>query len=87
MTPEAIERIQTAKISLHGLEHLFDKEFANARRFDKVISSQKMLTDQDCNFIMVSTEIEKLENCAHRIDAINKNLVRFAHNWNNGTME
>jgi len=75
LTPESIERIQTAKISLHGLEHLFDKEFANALRFDKVISNQKMLTDQDRNFIMVSTEIEKLENTAHRIDAINNELI------------
>jgi PiT family inorganic phosphate transporter len=75
LTPESIERIQTAKISLHGLEHLFDKEFANARRFDKMLSNQKMLTDQDRNFIMVSTEIEKLENTAHRIDAINNELI------------
>ena len=75
LTPESIERIQTAKISLHGLEHLFDKEFADARRFDKVISNQKMLTDQDRNFIMASTEIDKLEITAHRIDAINNQLI------------
>jgi hypothetical protein len=46
---------------LRGLEHLFGKEFADARRFDKMLSNQKMLTDQDRNFIMASTEIEKLE--------------------------
>jgi PiT family inorganic phosphate transporter len=57
LTPESIERIQTAKISLHGLEHLFDKEFADARRFHKALSNQRMLTDKDRNFIMASTEI------------------------------
>jgi inorganic phosphate transporter, PiT family len=66
-TPDAIERIQTTKISLHGLEHLFDKKFANACRFDKVISNQKMLTDQDRIFIMTSTEIDKLKVSARRM--------------------
>jgi len=75
LTPKAIERIETAKIFLHGLEHLFDKEFANAGRFDKVLSNQKMLTDQDRNFKMASTEIDKLEINAHRIDAIDNQLI------------
>jgi len=75
LTPESIERIQTAKISLHGLEHLFDKKFANACRFDKVISNQKMLTDQDRIFIMTSTEIDKLKVSARRNDAINNQLT------------
>jgi PiT family inorganic phosphate transporter len=73
LTPDAIERIQTAKISLHGLEHLFNKEFANARRFNKVLSNQKILTDR--NFSMVSTEIEKFEITVHRIDARNNQLT------------
>jgi PiT family inorganic phosphate transporter len=75
LTPESIERIQTAKISLHGLERLFDKEFSDARRFDKMLSNQKMLTDQDRNFIMASTEIDKLEITAHRLDAINNQII------------
>jgi PiT family inorganic phosphate transporter len=75
LTPDAIERIQTAEISLHGLEPLFGKEFANADQFHKVLSKQKMLTDADRNFIMGSTEIEKLEITEHRIDTINKQLI------------
>jgi PiT family inorganic phosphate transporter len=75
LTPEAIERIQTEKISLRGLEHLFNKEFANALRFHKVLLNQKMLIDQNRNFIMASTEIDKLEITAHRIDAINNQLI------------
>ena len=69
LTPDAIEQVQTAKISLGGLEHLFDKKFADARRFHKVLSNQKMLTDQDLNSILASIEIKKLEITAHRIDA------------------
>ena len=61
LTPEAIERIQTEKVSLRGLEHLLGKEFADARRFHKLLSNQKMLTDQDRNFIMAPTEIDKSE--------------------------
>ena len=75
LTPKAIERIQTEKISLRGLEHLFDKEFADARRFDKVLSNQKILTDHDRNFIMDSTEIDKLGITTHRNDAINIQLI------------
>jgi PiT family inorganic phosphate transporter len=74
-TPEVLERIQTAKISLHGFEHLFDKEFADARRFNTVLSNQKMLTDQDRNLIMASTEIDNLEITALQIDSINNQLI------------
>jgi len=74
-TPDVIERTQTAKISLRGLEHLFDKEFANARRFHKVLSNQKMLSYQNRNFIMASTEIDKLEISTRRDDAMNNQLI------------
>jgi PiT family inorganic phosphate transporter len=57
LTPSAIERIQTANISLRGFEHRFDKEFADERRYSTVLSNQKMHTDQDRNFTMASTEI------------------------------
>jgi PiT family inorganic phosphate transporter len=75
LTPKARERIQTEKISLHGFEHLFDKEFADARRFDKVLSNQKILTDHDRNFILDSTEIDNLEITALQIDSINTQLI------------
>jgi len=75
LTPDAVEQIQTAKIFMCGFEHLFDKEFADARRFNTVLSNQKMLTDQDRNFIMASTEIDKLEFSADRIDAVNNELI------------
>jgi phosphate/sulfate permease len=57
LTPSAIERIQTANISLRGFEHPFDKEFVDERRYSTVLSNQKMLADQDLNFTMASTEI------------------------------
>ena len=75
LTPEAVARIQKAQIPLTGLESSFGKEFANAGRFNTVLSNQKILTGQDRNFIMASTEIEKLEINAHRIDAINNPLI------------
>jgi PiT family inorganic phosphate transporter len=75
LTPEAVARIQKAQIPLKGLESSFGKEFANADQFQKVLSKQKMLTDADRNFIMVSTEIEKLEITEHRIGTINNQLV------------
>jgi PiT family inorganic phosphate transporter len=75
LTPESIERIQTEKISLRGLEHLFNKEFADARGFDKVLSNQKMLTGQNRNFIMASTEIDKLEISTRRNNAMNNQLI------------
>jgi PiT family inorganic phosphate transporter len=75
LTQDAIEQVQTAKISLRGLEHLFDKEFADARRFHKVLSNQKMLSGQDRNFIMASTEIDKLEISTRRNDAMNNQLI------------
>jgi PiT family inorganic phosphate transporter len=95
LTPNAIERIQTAKISLHGFEHYFGKEFADARRLHKVLSNQRMLTGQDRNFIMASTEIDKLEIKARRVDAMENPLITekflsplhemvgrgFNHNW------
>ena len=74
-TPDAVERIQTEKISLRGLENLFDKEFADARRFNTVLSNQKMLTDQDRNLIMASTEIDRLGITRHRNDAITNQLI------------
>jgi PiT family inorganic phosphate transporter len=46
-TADAVERIQTTKISLRGLEHRLVKEFAKAPRSHKVLSSQKKLADQD----------------------------------------
>jgi PiT family inorganic phosphate transporter len=61
LTPDAIERIQTAQISLHGLELQFEKKIANTRRSRNVLSNQKMMTGQDRNFIMDSTKIEKLK--------------------------
>ena len=75
LTPDAIEQIQTVKISLRGREHLFGKEFADERLFHKVLSNQKMPAGQDRNFIMASTVIEKLEITAHRFDAINNQIT------------
>ena len=75
MTPEAIERIQTEKNSLRGFENQFEKKIDVARRFYKVFSNQKMLTEQDRNFIMASTGIEKLKITAHRVDAIDNQLI------------
>ncbi len=75
LTPDAIEQIQTAKISLGGIEHLFGNEFADARRFHKLLSHQKMLVDQNHNFIMASTEFDKLEISAHRFDVINNQII------------
>jgi PiT family inorganic phosphate transporter len=75
LTPEAVARIQKVQIPLKGLESSFGKEFANADQFQKVLSKQKMLTDADRNFIMVSTEIEKLAITEHRIGTINNELV------------
>ena len=66
LTPDAIERIQTAKISLHGFERLFGKEFSDAHQFNTMLSNQKMLTDQDHNFIMATTEMEKHDKGDHR---------------------
>src|SRR5210317_809348 len=66
LTPDAIERIQTAKISLPELEHLFGKEFSDAHQFNTMLSNQKMLTDQDRNFIMASTEMGKHDKGGHR---------------------
>jgi hypothetical protein len=60
---------------LHGLENLFDKEFADARRFKTMPSNQKMLTDQDRNLIMASTEIDKLRITTNRNDDINNQLI------------
>jgi len=74
LTPEAVVRIKKSQIPLKSLEPLFGKEFANADQFHKVLSKQKMLNDADRNFIMDSTEIEKLEITEHRIDAINNQL-------------
>jgi len=75
LTPDAVEQIQTAKISLCGLEHLFDKEFADARRLNTVLSNQKRLADQDRNFILSSTAIDKLEFSADRIDPVKNELI------------
>jgi PiT family inorganic phosphate transporter len=75
LTADALARIQTAKIPLRGLEHLTGQKFTNARRFHKVLSNQKILTDLDRNFIMAATEIDKLEITAHRIDAINNKKI------------
>jgi PiT family inorganic phosphate transporter len=58
LTPDAVEQIQTTKISLSGLENLLSKEFVDALRF------QKVLTGQDRNFIMAMTEIDKMEIAA-----------------------
>jgi len=66
LTPDAIERITTAKISLPGLEHLFGKEFSDAHQFNTMLSNHKMLSDQDRNFIMASTEMEKHDKGDHR---------------------
>ncbi len=66
LAPDAIERIQTAKTSLPGLEHMFGKEFSDAHRFNTMLSNQKMLTNQDRNFITVSTEMEKHDKGDHR---------------------
>jgi len=75
LTPAAIQRIQTAEISLGGSENLSSKEFADAHQFHKVLSNQNMITNQGRNSIMVSNEIEKLEITAHRMDAINYQLI------------
>jgi PiT family inorganic phosphate transporter len=58
LTPDAIEQIQTTKISLSGLENLLSKESADVLRF------QKVLTGQDHNFILAMTEIDKMEIAA-----------------------
>ena len=71
LPPDAIERIQTAKISLHGLEPQFEKKTANTCRSHNVLSSQKMMTGQDRNFIIDSTKIEKLKITAKNF-ALNK---------------
>jgi PiT family inorganic phosphate transporter len=71
LTPDAIERIQTAKISLHRLEPQFEKKNANTCRSHNVLSNQKMMTGQDRNFIMDSTKIEKLKITAKNF-ALNK---------------
>jgi PiT family inorganic phosphate transporter len=76
LTPDTIEQIQTAKISLGGLEHLSGKEFANARRFHKVLSTQKMHNDQNRNFLMASTEIDKFKISTRRDDAMNNQLMK-----------
>ncbi len=75
LTPEAVVRIKKSQISLKGLESIIGKEFANSDQFNKVLSKQKMLTDADCSFILVSTDIENLEITEHRIDTINNQLV------------
>jgi PiT family inorganic phosphate transporter len=59
LTPDAIELIQPAKISVGGRENLRSKEFAAACRFHKVLSNQKMLTDQDRSFTMAAAESDK----------------------------
>jgi PiT family inorganic phosphate transporter len=71
LSPDAIEQIQTTKISIRGLEHLFGKEFIDPHRIHKALSSQKVLTNQGRNFIMASTEVDKKEMTVYRIDAIN----------------
>ena len=75
LSPDAIEQIQTTKISIRGLEHLFGKEFIDPHRIHKALSSQKMLTNQGHNFIMASTEVDKKEMTVYRIDAINNHLI------------
>ncbi|MGB9442522.1 MAG: inorganic phosphate transporter [Desulfobacterales bacterium] len=75
LSPNAIEQIQTTKISIRGLEHLFGKEFIDPHRIHKALSSQKMLTNQGRNFIMASTEVDKKEMTVYRIDAINNHLI------------
>ena len=75
LSPDAIEQIQTTKISIRGLEHLFGKEFIDPHRIHKALSSQKMLTNQGRNFIMASTEVDKKEMTVYRIDAINNHLI------------
>ena len=95
LTPQAVERIQKAGISLNGLESVFGKEFANAAKFSKVLANQKMLTDKDYNFIMASAEIDNLIVTAHGIEAIQNRWItenhknslrelqgqRFNHKW------
>ena len=61
LTPEVVVRIKKSQISLKGLEPLFSKEFANVRRFNKLLAKQEMLTDEDRNFILYSTGIDRLE--------------------------
>jgi len=75
LSPDAIEQIQTTKISIRGLEHLFGKEFIDPHRIHKALSSQKVLTNQGRNFIMASTEVDKKEMTVYRIDAINNHLI------------
>jgi PiT family inorganic phosphate transporter len=75
LTPEAVARIQNAQIPIKGLEPFFGKEFANARRFRKLLEKQKLLTDQDRNFMMDSAEIDNLEITALKIDSLNIQLI------------
>jgi len=75
LSPDAIEQIQTTNSSMREFEHLIGKECADKNRFNKALSIQKMLTSQDRNFIMASTEIYKVKITAHRIDAINYHLI------------
>lgn len=75
LTQEAVARIRNAQISIKGLEPFFGKEFTNARRLYKLLAKQKMLTDQDRNFIMASTEIINLEISALLIDAIDNQVI------------
>jgi len=51
---------------LSGLEHLFGKESSDAHQFNTMLSNHKMLSDQDRNFIMASTEMEKHDKGDHR---------------------
>ena len=75
LTPEAVARIQNAQIPTKGLEPFFGKEFANARRFQKLLEKQKLLTDQDRKFMMDSAEIDNLEITAHKIDSLNTQII------------
>jgi len=75
LTQEAVARIQKAQISTKGLEPFFDKEFANARRFQKLLEKQKLLTGLDRKFIMDSAEIANLKITAHKIDSLNTQFI------------
>jgi len=79
LTPQAVERIQMAGISLNGLESVFGKEFANASQFRKAFTKQKMLTDKDYNFIMASAEIDNLIITAQGLDVIQNQWITEAH--------
>ena len=95
LTPEAIERIQNAGVSLNSLESMVGKPYRNAASFNKALSMTTAFTPTNKKFILQSAEIHKIKITLQGIESIGsagiteqqKRVLRklegqiFIHKW------